>query len=81
MSEIKQRANEARELLENPVFQAVLGEVKQEAVDLFMNANSCIDVISRAQEKVRAVETVLAVIQARIDAETVEDKRKAQHRE
>jgi len=81
LSDIKRRAHEARELLENAVFQAVLDEIRQGAVDLFMNANSGIDVLSQAHERVRAIETVLAAIQARIDAETVEDNRKAQHRE
>lgn len=81
MSEIKHRANEARELGDNPIFKAVLQEVLDDAVNLFMNANSCIDIITEAHERVRAVETIRAVLRARIDAETVEDKKKAQHRE
>jgi hypothetical protein len=81
MSEIKRRANEARELKEHHIFRAICAEIQEAAVDLFMNVNSDINTITQAHEKVRAISTFLDAIQARIDAETFEDKQKAQHRE
>jgi hypothetical protein len=48
-------------------------------VQLFLNPASDITAIARAHEAVRAVETFIAAIQTRIDAEKVADK-KAQDR-
>ena len=81
MDKIKARANEARDLQSHHVFIAVMGEITDAAVALFCDANSGIEAISQAHEKVRAVQLVRDALQARIDAEIVEDHRKAQHRD
>jgi len=75
MSQIKQRAAEARALLANEALLSVLSEIKDDATAVFLNPFSGIEEIARAHEGVRAVETVLAALNARIDAQTVEDKK------
>ena len=76
MSNVYQRARDARELLENPTFKSIMDEIRQDAVALFVNASSCIDDIAKAHENVRAIETVLQAIQARITEEAMENRKK-----
>lgn len=75
MLDIRQRAIQARQLADYEPFQAICDEIRSEAVELFLNPASDITAIARAHEAVRAVETFLATIQTRIDAEKVADKR------
>ena len=70
---------EARRLLEDPVFQEIIGEIRENATGVFLNANCDITAREAAHEKVRAVQTVLDAIQSRIVAERIEKKRN-QHR-
>lgn len=77
---IKQRAQEARDLLANPVFMAVSADILDAALELFMNSNSGIDILSRAHEGVRAVQKFKDALQSRIDAEVVLLKGKGQDR-
>ena len=77
---IKQRAQEARDLLANPVFMAVSADILGAASELFLNSNSGIDILSRAHEGVRAVQKFKDALQSRIDAEAVLLKGKGQDR-
>lgn len=79
MLDVRQRATQARQLEGYEPFREICAEIREEAVQLFLNPASGIDSIARAHEAVRAVETFMAAIQTRIDAEKVADK-KAQHR-
>ncbi|CAB5222822.1 hypothetical protein UFOVP373_34 [uncultured Caudovirales phage] len=74
MSLIKQRASEARSLLADHVFQAVIGEIRDDAVGVFLNAACDINRVAAAHENVRAVQLILDALQARLDAEIVEAK-------
>lgn len=76
MSIIKQRAAEARQLLANESLLAVLSEIRDEAAQVFLNPFAKVEEIARAHEDVRAVATVFAALQTRIDAQAVEDKQK-----
>jgi hypothetical protein len=79
MLDVRQRATQARQLEGYEPFKEICAEIRDEAVQLFLNPASDITSIARAHEAVRAVETFMAAIQTRIDAEKVADK-KAQHR-
>ena len=79
MLDVRQRATQARQLEGYEPFKEICAEIREEAVQLFLNPASDIASIARAHEAVRAVETFMATIQTRIDAEKVADK-KAQHR-
>ena len=79
MLDIRQRATQARQLVDYEPFKAIADEIRDDAVQLFLNPASDINAIARAHEAIRAVETFIAAIQTRIDAEKVADK-KAQDR-
>ena len=74
MSLIKQRASEAKTLLADHVFKAVIGEIRDDAVGVFLDATCDITRIAAAHASVRAVQVILDALQARLDAETVEAK-------
>lgn len=74
MSEIKRKASEARVLLADHVFQSVIGEIRNEAVGLFLDASCDINRLTAAHEHVRAVQIILDALQSRIDAEAVQLK-------
>lgn len=74
MSEIKRKASEARSLLTDHVFQAVVGEIRDDAVGVFLDSTCDMNRLAAAHERVRAVQTILDALQARIDAEAVEIK-------
>jgi hypothetical protein len=80
MDNVKQRANEARDLMGNHAFQSVIAEIRAEAAELFLNASSDMVSISGAHERVRATQTILDALQVRLNAEMAEDKQKAKHR-
>ncbi len=75
MLDVYQRAIQARQLAEYEPFRAIADEIREDAVQLFLNPASDITAIARAHEAVRAVETFIAAIQTRIDAEKVADKK------
>ena len=79
MLDVYQRAIQARQLEGYEPFKEICAEIREEAVQLFLNPASDINAIARAHEAVRAVETFIAAIQTRIDAEKVAEK-KAQDR-
>jgi len=79
MLDVYQRAIQARQLEGYEPFKEICNEIRNEAVQLFLNPASDITSIARAHEAIRAVETFIAAIQTRIDAEKVADK-KAQDR-
>lgn len=79
MLDVHQRAIQARQLEGYEPFKEICAEIREDAVRLFLNPASDINAIARAHEAVRAVETFIAVIQERIDAEKMADK-KAQDR-
>lgn len=79
MLDVHQRAIQARQLEGYEPFREICAEIREEAVQLFLNPASDINAIARAHEAVRAIETFIAAIQTRIDAEKVADK-KAQDR-
>jgi len=74
MSLIKQRASEAKTLLGDNVFKAVIAEIRDDAVGVFLDANCDITRIAAAHASVRAVQVILDALQARLDAEAVEAK-------
>lgn len=74
MSLIKQRASEAKTLLADHVFRAVIGEIRDDAVGVFLDATCDITRITAAHASVRAVQVILDALQARLDAEAVEAK-------
>ena len=74
MSLIKQRASEAKTLLADHVFKAVIGEIRDDAVGVFLYATCDITRIAAAHASVRAVQVILDALQARLDAEAVEAK-------
>lgn len=76
MATIKQRAAEARVLLADEALLSVLNEIRDDATAVFLNPFSTGEEIARAHEGVRAVSTVFAALQSRIDAQAVEDKQK-----
>ena len=75
MSIIKQRASEAKTLLADHVFKAVIGEIRDDAVGVFLDATCDITRITAAHARVRAVQVILDALQARLDAEAVEAKK------
>lgn len=75
MSEIKRKASEARTLMADHVFQSVIGEIRDDAVGVFLNSACDINKLAAAHERVRAVQTILDALQARIDAEAFEAKK------
>lgn len=79
MSEVNQRAAEARALIADPVFQAVIAEIREDAVSAFLRSSATPAEIEAAHQKVRAIETVMAALKSRTDAEAVA-KKKDQHR-
>lgn len=74
MSLIKQRASEAKTLLADHVFNAVISEIRDDAVGVFLDATCDITRITAAHASVRAVQVILDALQARLDAEAVEAK-------
>ena len=79
MLDVYQRAIQARQLAEYEPFRTICDEIKDDAVKLFSNPASGIDQIARAHEAIRAVDMFTSAIKARIDAETIADK-KDRHR-
>lgn len=79
MRDVYQRAIQARQLANYEPFKDIAAEIQDEAVKLFSDPSSGIDEIARAHEAIRAVDRFMAAIKARIDAETIAD-RKVQHR-
>jgi hypothetical protein len=71
---IKQRASEAKALLADHVFKAVIGEIRDDAVGVFLDATCDITRVAAAHASVRAVQVILDALQARLDAEAVEAK-------
>lgn len=79
MSDIKQRAAEARSLLDNAVFSAVLSEIQKDAVSAFLRPTATPADLEGAHQKVRAVEIIMTALQSRLSDEAFADK-KDQHR-
>jgi hypothetical protein len=79
MSDTKRKAMVARDLLENGSFREIADEIRAEAGAVFFNPASSPDQLAAAHARIRSIETFTAAIQARLDADTVEEK-KAQHR-
>ena len=79
MSDVQQKAIQARQLAEYEPFQAIVGDIRQNALDLFLNGTSVITEIARAHEAIRAIDMFMAAIQSRLDAEKVA-QRKGQDR-
>lgn len=80
MSNEFERAEAAKELQENPTFIEVIGEIRQGAVDTFTNPNSTPEMITAAHDKIKAIETVLNALQARITEQAFKAKREKQDR-
>lgn len=79
MSEIDIRADVARRLMADEGLAAVLKEISDAAVAVFLNASSTDEAVMSAREGVRAVETIRNALQARITEQTIAVKR-GQHR-
>ena len=79
MSLVKQRAGEARRLMADEVFQAVIQEIRDDATAFFLNADCDITELANAHMRVRATQIILDALHARLDDEALQDK-KDQHR-
>lgn len=79
MSDIKRRAAEARSLLDNAVFTAILSEIQEDAVSAFLRPTATPAELEAAHEDVRLIEKITNRLQSRLDAEKFADK-KDQHR-
>ena len=75
MATVKQKALEARELLNSPAFNSLMEEIRSDAVGVFLDASCDITRIASAHDSVRAVQTILDALQARLDAEAIKDKK------
>lgn len=80
MSRISQMAIQAKRLMEDEAFISVIEEIKNDAKGVFLNANSAIDEIVAAHEKIKAAQYVLDTLAARITAWEIETKRQDRHR-
>jgi hypothetical protein len=80
VSDIKQRAADARSLMDNAVFQAILSEILEDAVSAFKRPTATPADLEAAHEDVRHVEKIKNKLQSRIDAEKFADKKAVQHR-
>lgn len=80
MSETKRRAMEARSLSDNPAFKAIIQEIRNSAGQVFFDPLADVEALTKAHAQVRAVHTFLDALQARIDAEAIEDHKKGLHR-
>jgi len=67
MSDIERKSREAKEFLENPVFNEIIGEIEAEARLLFFNPTSDIESLTAAHAKIKAIAVFKAAIQRRID--------------
>lgn len=72
MSKVRDRAGEARQLLENDCLKSLLQDIKDEAVSIFSDASRGIDEIAVAHEKIKLVQLLYDTLQTRLDAESVE---------
>lgn len=79
MSEATRKAGEARALIADPVFAAVVKEIQEDAISAFLRPSATPADIEAAHQKVRAIATIQTALQRRIDDEAVEQK-KDQHR-
>jgi hypothetical protein len=75
MAVTKQKALEARELLNSSAFQGLMEDIRSDAVGVFLDASCDIDRITSAHDHVRAVQTIFDALQSRLDAEAIEDKK------
>jgi len=75
MATVKQKALEARELLNSPAFNSLMEEIRSDAVGVFLDASCDITRIASAHDSVRAVQTIFDALQARLDAEAIKDKK------
>ena len=75
MATVKQKALEARELLNSPAFNSLMEEIRSDAVGVFLDASCDITRIASAHDNVRAVQTIFDALQARLDAEAIKDKK------
>lgn len=82
MSDVMHNAEAAKRLVENADFTGICEEIRAEAAALFLNASSDMVAITKAHERVKAVQLFLDAMTARIDAAKIEErkKEKAQHR-
>lgn len=79
MSKIVERAAQARSLRVDEAFKAICDEIRADAASVFLEAHSSPEAIAAAHDRVRAVQVFLDAIQARLDAEAIDQKRN-QHR-
>lgn len=80
MTDVRRRAAEARALLNDPAFQDVCNEIREEATAAFLGSGGNPDQMAAAHERVRAVETFEQALQSRIAEQSLLDKREQQHR-
>lgn len=73
--ETRRRAAQARRLKEDADLTAVLAEIEEEATAAFLVSRGDPAALTAAYRKAEAVQTLLGALQARIDAQAVEDNR------
>lgn len=73
------RAAAARALIEDPAFTEVINEIRDDAVSAFLKTSATPADLEAAHQKVRAIETIMAALQSRLNDEAVQ-QRKDHHR-
>lgn len=81
MTIIKERAAVARRLATDEGLLSIAKDIRDAAAAVFLNPSASLADIEAAHRKVQAVSTIFDALQARIDAESIEDKREKQHRD
>lgn len=76
---IAQRAADARALIDDACFKAIIEEIQKDAVAAFLRPAATPAELEAAHQKVRAIETIQNALQSRLDAEAFQLS-KDQHR-
>lgn len=79
MSSTYEKAEAASELQKNPTFVGVIGEIRQGAINTFVDPNATPEMITAAHDKIKAIETVLNALQARITEQAFKAKKEKQN--
>lgn len=80
MTEISERAARARRLRDDEAFQEFMEAVRQQQVARFLNLSGQTEDREEAHAMLRALAAIEGTLDAAIGDETIEQKRKGQHR-
>ena len=80
MSKAQQKARQAREILENPLFDEVIAALKEEAFAAFLAPPSADDDINARRQRLQGVQDVVAKLAAYETEAKIEQSKKDRHR-